>query len=170
MNTNLTENPHVSAVCEKLIQDGFRVTDEKFDQFDVIVATGQKFKISWFKTTQVNIFAVIGVADRITKEFIEAYSRITLSYSIKNNKIFPKQMYCVTASFPLLISPVVDGDAGKWVKQAFEKQLGFLEIPIILDTGNNTLLYCSKKSSWRSGYYKFLNGLIHRYFSIEIKQ
>jgi hypothetical protein len=111
----------------------------------------------------------MGVADRVTKEFIEAFSKITLSYSIKNNDVFPKQMHCVTASFPLLISSSIDDDARQWVKQKLKKQLGFLEIPIILDSGNNTLLYCDEKSSQSSGYYKFLDGLIQKYFNLEIK-
>ena len=166
---SLINNTFISAICKKLKQDGFKFNEEKFDQFDVIVASGQQFKISWFKTTQVNIFVIMGVADRVTKEFIEAFSKITLSYSIKNNDVFPKQMHCVTASFPLLISSSIDDDARQWVKQKLKKQLGFLEIPIILDSGNNTLLYCDEKSSQSSGYYKFLDGLIQKYFNLEIK-
>jgi hypothetical protein len=166
---SLIENRCISAICEKLKQDGFKFNEEKFDQFDSIVASGQQFKISWFKTTQVNIFVIMGVADRVTKEFIEAFSKITLSYSIKNNDVFPKQMHCVTASFPLLISSSIDDDARQWVNQKLKKQLGFLEIPIILDSGNNTLLYCDEKSSQSSGYYKFLDGLIQKYFNLEIK-
>jgi hypothetical protein len=166
---SLIENKCISAICEKLKQDGFKFNEEKFDQFDSIVASGQQFKISWFKTTQVNIFVIMGVADRVTKEFIEAFSKITLSYSIKNNDVFPKQMHCVTASFPLLISSSIDDDARQWAKQKLKKQLGFLEIPIILDSGNNTLLYCDEKSSQSSGYYKFLDGLIQKYFNLEIK-
>jgi hypothetical protein len=166
---SLVNNTFISAICEKLKQDGFKFNEEKFDQFDVIVASGQQFKISWFKTTQVNIFAIMGVADRVTKEFIEAYSKITLSYSIKNNDVFPKQMHCVTASFPLLISSSIDDDARQWVKVRLKKQLGFQEIPIILDSGNNTLLYCDEKSSTGSGYNKFLDSLIQKYFNLEIK-
>ena len=166
---SLINNTFISAICEKLKQDGFKFNEEKFDQFDSIVASGQQFKISWFKTTQVNIFVIMGVADRVTKEFIEAFSKITLSYSIKNNDVFPKQMHCVTASFPLLISSSIDDDARQWAKQKLKKQLGFLEIPIILDSGNNTLLYCDEKSSQSSGYYKFLDGLIQKYFNLEIK-
>lgn len=162
---SLIKSPCISAICEKLKQDGFKFKEEKFDQFDVVVASGQQFKISWFKTTQVNIFVIMGVADRVTKEFIEAYSRITLSYSIKNNDVFPKQMHCVTASFPLLISSSIDDDARQWVKVRLKKQLGFQEIPIILDSGNNTLLYCDEKASQSSGYYKFLDGLIQKYFN-----
>jgi hypothetical protein len=78
-------------------------------------------------------------------------------------------MHCVTASFPLLISSSIDDDARQWAKQKLKKQLGFLEIPIILDSGNNTLLYCDEKSSQSSGYYKFLDGLIQKYFNLEIK-
>ena len=118
-----------------------------------------------FRTTQVNIFVIMGVADRVTKEFIEAFSRITLSYSIKNNDVFPKQMHCVTVSFPLLISSSLDDDARQWVKVRLKKQLGFMEIPIILDSNNNTLLYCDEKSSRSSGYNKFLDGLIQKYFN-----
>ncbi len=162
---SLNQNTYISAICEKLKQDGFKFKDEKFDHFDSIVASGQQFKISWFKTTQVNIFAIMGVAERVTKEFIEAYSRVTLSYSIKNNNVFPKTMHCITASFPLLISSSIDDDARQWVKQRLKKQLGFLEIPIILDSGNNTLLYCNEKASRSSGYYKFLDGLIQKYFN-----
>jgi hypothetical protein len=162
---SLIKNSCISAICEKLKQDGFRFKEEKFDQLDVVVASGQQFKISWFKTTQVNIFAIMGVADKVTKEFIEAYSKIALSYSIKNNDVFPKQMHCVTASFPLLISPSIDDDARQWVKVRLKKQLGFQEIPIILDSSNNTILYCDEKSSQSSGYYKFLDGLIQKYFN-----
>ena len=166
---SLIKNRYISAICEKLKQDDFKFKDEKLDHFDSIVASGQQFKISWFKTTQVNIFVIMGAADRVTKEFIEAYSRITLSYSIKNNNVFAKHMHCVTASFPLLISSSIDDDARQWVKVRLKKQLGFLEIPIILDSGNNTLLYCNEKSSRSSRYYKFLDGLIQKYFNLEIK-
>ncbi len=166
---SLINDTFISAICEKLKQDGFKFKEEKFDQLGVIVASGQQFKISWFKTTQVNIFAIMGVVDKVTKEFIEAFSRITLSYSIKNNDIFPKQMHCVTASFPLLISSSIDNDARQWVKVRLKKQLGFQEIPIILDSGNNTLLYCDEKSSTGSSYNKFLDSLIQKYFNLEIK-
>jgi hypothetical protein len=74
-------------------------------------------------------------------------------------------MNCVTVSFPLLISPSIDDDARQWVKVRLKKQLGFQEIPIILDSGNNTLLYCDEKSSQSSGYNKFLDGLIQKYFN-----
>lgn len=165
MNTNLIENIHVSTICEKLKQDNFTFKDRKFDQFDVIVAAGQQFEMSWFKTTQINVFAILGVAERVTKEFIDAYSRIVLSYSIKNNNEFPKHMHSITASFPLLISSIIDEDARQWIRQKPKKQFGFLEIPIILDSGTNTLLYCDEKSARSSGHYKFLAGLIQKYFN-----
>ena len=161
----LIKNTHISAICEKLKQDNFKFKEEKFDHFDVIIASGQQFKISLFKTTQVNIFTIMGVAERVRKEFVDAYSKMTLSYAMKNYKIFPKQMHCFTVSFPLLISSSIDDDAREWIRQKPKSQLGFLEMPVILDSGNNTLLYCNEKSSLGSGYYKFLDGLIQKYFN-----
>jgi hypothetical protein len=38
---SLIKNTHISAICEKLKQDSFKFKDEKFDQFDSIVASGQ---------------------------------------------------------------------------------------------------------------------------------
>ncbi len=165
MDTNLNKNTHVSSICKRLKQDGFISKVEKFDHFDVIVALGQQFKMSWFKTTQVNIFAIMGVADKVTKEFVEAYSKVTLSYAMKNYKSFPKQMNSITANLPLLISSVIEDDARQWVRKKPIRQLGFLEIPIILDSTDNTLLLCDK--TYRSsGNYKFLDDLIQKYFQL----
>ncbi len=165
MDTDLTKNTNISVICEKLKQDSFRFKEEKFDYLDVLVASGQQFKMSWFKTTQVNIFAIMGVVERVSKEFAVAYSRMTLSYAMKNHKIFPKQMHNITASFPLLISSCIDDDAKQWIQQKSKSQLGFIEMPIILDSVNNTLLFCNE-SSRRSGNKKFLASLIQKYFNI----
>ncbi len=164
MNTDLMNNSHVSTICEKLKQDDFKFKEEKFDYLDVIVASGQQFKMSWFKATQINIFAIMGVVEKISMEFAVAYSRMTLSYAMKNHTIFPKQMHNITASFPLLISSCIDDDAKQWIQQKPKSQLGFLEIPVILDSGNNTLLLCNE-STRRSGNKKFLAGLIQKYFN-----
>ncbi len=165
MDTNLDNNTHISSIYEKLKQDGFTSKEEKFDHFDVIVASGQQFKMSWFKSTQVNIFAIMGVADKVTKEFVEAYSKVTLSYAMKNYKSFPKQMNSITANFPLLISSAIEEDARQWIRQRPKQQLGFLEIPIILDSTDNTLLLCDK-SYRNSGNYKFLDSLVKKYFQL----
>jgi hypothetical protein len=165
METNLNKNTHISSIYEKLKQDGFTSKEEKFDHFDVIVAAGQQFKMSWFKATQVNIFAIMGVADKVTKEFVEAYSKVTQSYAMKNYKSFPKQMNSITVNFPLLISSTIEDDARQWIRRKLQSQLGFHEIPIILDTNNNNLLLCDK--TYRSsGNYKFFDSLIQKYFQL----
>lgn len=166
MQTNLNKNSYVSLICNRLKQDGFIFKEEKFDHFDVIISLGQQFKMSWFKTTQVNIFAIMGVADRVTQAFVEAYSKVTLSYAMKNYKSFPKQMNSLTANFPLLISSVVEDDARRWIQQKPKHQLGFIAMPIIIDSSDNTLLLCDK--TYRcSGNYKFLDSLIQKYFELK---
>jgi hypothetical protein len=121
--------------------------------------------MSWFKATQVNIFVIMGVANKVTKEFAEAYSKVTLSYAMKNYKSFPRQMNSITANFPILISSTIEDDARQWIRQRPRHQLGFLEMPIILDSTDNTLLLCDK--TYRSsGNYKFLNSLIQKYFQL----
>ena len=164
MNTDLMKNSHVSAICEKLKQDDFKFKEEKFDYLDILIATGQQFNMSWYKSTQINIFAIMGVVERVGREFAEAYSRMALSYTMKNYKDFPKQMYNITASFPLLISSCIDDDVKQWIQQKPKSQLGFIEMPVILDSGNNTLLLCDE-STRRSGNKKFLAALIQKYFN-----
>ncbi len=164
MNTDLMKNSHVSAICEKLKQDNFKFKEEKFDYLDVIVATGSQFNMSWFKSTQINIFAIIGVVEKISMEFAEAYSKMTLSYTMKNYKSVPKHMNNITASFPLLISSCIDDDVKQWIQKKPKSQLGFLEMPVILDSSNNSLLLCNE-SDRRSGSKKFLAGLITKYFN-----
>ncbi len=165
MDIDLNKNTHVSSICDRLKQDGFISKEEKFDHFDVIVALGQQFKMSWFKSTQVNTFAIMGVAEKVTKEFVEAYSKVTLSYAMKNYKSFPKQMNSITVNFPLLISSTIEDDATQWIRRRPKHQLGFLEMPIILDTNDNTLLLCEK--TYRgSGNYKFLDSFVQKYFQL----
>ncbi len=106
----------------------------------------------------------MGVVEKISMEFAVAYSRMTLSYAMKNHKVFPKQMNYITASFPLLISSCIDDDVKQWIQQKPKSQLGFHEIPVILDTDNKTLLFCNE-STRRSGNKKFLAALIQKYFS-----
>jgi hypothetical protein len=158
------KDSNVSVICEKLKQDGFKFKEEKFDYLDVLLATGSQFNMSWFKTTQINIFAFMGVVEKVSMEFAEAYSRMTLSYAMKNHTIFPKHMNNITASFPLLISSCIDDDAKQWIQQKPKSQLGFHGIPIILDSGNNALLLCNQ-STRHSGNKKFLTGLIQKYFN-----
>ena len=165
MNTDLMKNAHVSAICEKLKQDNFQFKEEKFDYLDVLLATGSQFNMSWLKTTQINIFAFIGVVEKVSMEFAVAYAKMTLSYAMKNHTIFPKQMYNITASVPILISSCIDDDAKQWIQQKPKSQLGFHEIPVILDSGNNALLLCNK-STRHSGNKKFLAGLIQKYFNL----
>ena len=165
MDTDLTKNTNISVICEKLKQDNFRFKEEKFDYLDVLLATGVQYNMSWLKTTQVNIFTFMGVVEKISMEFAVAYSRMTLSYAMKNHKNFPKHMNNITASFPLLISSFIDDDAKQWIQQKPKSQLGFLEIPVILDSGNNTLLLCNE-STRSSGNKKFLAGLIQKYFNL----
>ncbi len=165
MNTKLMENTHVSVICEQLKQDDFKFKEEKFDYLDVLLATGVQYNMSWLKTTQVNIFTFMGVVEKISMEFAVAYSRMTLSYAMKNHKIFPKQMNNITVCFPLLISSCIDDDAKQWIQQKPKSQLGFHEMPIILDTDNKTLLFCNE-SNRRSGNKKFLAGLIQKYFNL----
>ena len=165
MNTDLMKNAHVSAICEKLKQDNFEFKEEKFDYLDVLLATGSQFNMSWLKTTQINIFVFIGVVEKVSMEFAVAYAKMSLSYAMKNHTIFPKQMYNITASVPILISSCIDDDAKQWIQQKPKSQLGFLEIPVILDSGNNALLLCNE-STRNSGNKKFLAGLIQKYFNL----
>lgn len=158
------KNSQVSTICEKLKQDDFKFKEEKFDYLDVIVATGSQFNMSWFKSTQINIFAIIGVVEKISMEFADAYSKMALSYTMKNYKRIPKHMNNITASFPLLISSYIDDDAKQWIQQKPKSQLGFLEMPVIVDSGNNALLFCNE-STRRSGNKKFLAELITKYFN-----
>ncbi len=165
MDTNLVDNSYISAICEKLKQDDFRFKEEKFDYLDVLVASGQQFNMSWYKSSQVNIFAIMSVVEKVSLEFAVAYAKMTLSYAMKSYKIFPKQMNNITASFPLLISSCIDEDAKRWILQKPKSRLGFLEMPVILDSNNNTLLLCNE-STRRSGNKKFLAGLIQKYFNL----
>ncbi len=164
MDTDLMKEPHVSVICKQLKQDDFKFKEEKFDYLDVLLATGTQFNMSWLKTTQINIFAFMGVVEKVSMEFAVAYSRMTLSYAMKNHSIFPKHMNNITVSFPILLSPCIDDDAKQWIQQNPKSQLGFHERPIILDTDNNTLLLCNE-SSRRSGNKKFISSLIQKYFS-----
>ncbi len=164
MKTNLTEDSNISAICEQFKQDDFKFKEEKFDYLDVLLATGVQYNMSWLKTTQVNIFAFMGVVEKISMEFADAYSRMTLSYAMKNHKNFPKHMNNITASFPLIISSYIDDDAKQWIQKKPKSQLGFIEMPVILDTDNNSLLFCDE-STRRSGNKKFLATLIQKYFN-----
>lgn len=166
MNIILKENVYVSAICKQLKRDEFKFKEEKFDYLDVLIATGVQYNMSWLKTTQVNIFTFMGVVEKISMEFAVAFSRMALSYAMKNHKNFPKQMNNITVSFPLLISSFIDEDAKQWIQQKPKSQLGFHEIPVILDTDNNTLLF-PNESTRRSGNKKFLSTLIQKYFSIQ---
>ena len=80
MNTDIIiKDSNVLAICEQLKQDDFRFKEEKFDYLDVLLATGVQYNMSWLKTTQVNIFAFMGVVEKISMEFADAYSRMTLA-------------------------------------------------------------------------------------------
>ncbi len=164
MDTDLMKESHVSVICEQLKQDDFKFKEEKFDYLDVLLATGSQFNMSWLKTTQINIFAFMGVVEKVSMEFAVAYSRMTLSYAMKNHTDFPKHMNNITASFPLLISSCIDDDAKQWIQQRPKSQLGFIEMPVILNTDNNSLLLCNE-STRRSGNKKFLSTLIQKYFN-----
>jgi len=164
MNIDPMKDPNILAICDQLKQDDFKFKEQKFDYLDVLLATGIQFNMSWFKSTQINIFAFMGVVEKISMEFALAYSKMTLSYAMKNHSTIPKHMNNITVSFPLLLSSCIDDDAKQWIQQGPKSQLGFIEMPIILDTENNDVLLCNK-STRRSGNKKFLATIVQKYFN-----
>ncbi len=161
----MINNNHVTNIFERLKQDDFKFVNETIGQFDVTVAMKKQFHISWFTIKQMNIFAIMGIADRVSKEIIHSFSKTALEYAKNTNTGFSRSMHSIVVSFSLLISSSIDDDARQWVQKKPGKHFRLFEIPIILDSRNNTLLFYSKTAGRSSSYYKFFQNFIQKYFN-----
>jgi len=162
MIKNMDQNTYLKTVYEKLRQDGFELTKDKINEFDVVVATKKQFKLSWF-ATQMNIFAIMGVANNVSKSVIGNFSKISLDYAIKKKKGLPRGLQAGVVSFALLVSLNVNEDAKQWVQQRPKKHFAAFEMPVIFDLRINELYYYDKTPIFGAIYYKSFRSFIEKY-------
>ena len=167
----MDQNTYLKTVYDKLRRDGFELSNDKIHEFDVVVA--KKFKF----TKQMNIFAIMGDANNISKDVIENFSKISLDYTLKvldylEVKLFvplvgetrTRIMEAAVGSFALLVSSNIDEDAKQWVQQRPKKHFAAFEIPVIFDLKKNEIYHYKKTPIWGAIHYRFFRNFIKKYF------
>ncbi len=157
------ENNYYSLVSDRLKQDGFKIVHETIENQNVLIATNQQFRMSWF-ATQLNFFVIVGIAEHVTASNISSFSQASINYSIKQNTGLPRGLQSGVVSFSALISPSIDSDAKAWVQQLPKKHFAAFEIPVLIDSSKNEILFCTKTPMWGFIYYGFFRDFIRKYF------
>jgi hypothetical protein len=106
----------------------------------------------------------MGMSDKVSKETISTFSKSALDYVKRNKKELPKTMKSVLFCFSLLISPVIEDEARQWVLQKPPNHFRLFEMPLLLDSHNNTLFSYRKTVGRQSSHYRFLQELVQKYF------
>jgi transcriptional regulator with XRE-family HTH domain len=160
---DIDQNTYFEIVHEKLRQDKFVLRNDNIDGLNVVVATKQEFQLLWFGT-QMNIFAIMGYADNISREVIESFSRHAIDYAIKNNHGLPLGFLSCVTSFALLVSSGIDEDAKQFVQGSYKKHFAAFEMPVLFNVKSKELLYYRDTPFWGSIYYKFFRDFIEKVF------
>lgn len=157
------QNTYFEIVYEKLRQDKFVLTNDKIDDFNVVIATKKEFQLLWFGT-QMNIFVIMGSSNNISKDVIENFSKHAIDYAIKNNQGLPLGFLSCVTSFALLVSSSIDEDAKKFVQESSKKHFAAFEMPVLFNLKSKELLYYRSTPLWGSIYYKFFRDFIEKFF------
>jgi len=160
---DIDQNTYFEIVHEKLRQDKFVLRNDKLDGLNVVVATKQEFQLLWFGT-QMNIFVIMGVSDRVSREVIENFSKHAIDYAIKNNHGLPLGFLSCVTSFALLVSSSIDEDAKQFVQGSYKKHFAAFEMPVLFNVKSKELFYYRDTPFWGSIYYKFFRDFIEKFF------
>ncbi len=160
---DIDQNTYFEIVHEKLRRDKFVLRNDNIDGLNVVVATKQEFQLLWFGT-QMNIFAIMGYADNISREVIESFSRHAIDYAIKNNHGLPLGFLSCVTSFALLVSSGIDEDAKQFVQGSYKKHFAAFEMPVLFNVKSKELFYYRDTPFWGSIYYKFFRDFIEKFF------
>jgi len=136
----MQHNTYLENIYEKLRKNDFELRDSIVNNTEVVTATRKQVKLSWLTPTKMNFFVAIGVVDHISKEMIESFSEISLSYAIRTEK-GPRGLNSAVASFAVLVSSNVDEDAALWAQQGPKTHFAAIEMPVISDRKTNKLCY-----------------------------
>ncbi|MCP5006055.1 MAG: hypothetical protein GY941_19270 [Planctomycetes bacterium] len=160
----MSNTDYARSIFERFRQEDFYLSNESLGLFDVTVAMKAMFNSSWFTTDQMNVFVVMGMSDKVSRETVESFSKCAMDYTKSHKKELPKTMKSVTICFSLMISPVIEDEARQWVMQKPPSRFRTFEVPVLLDSRNNTMFYYRKTVGRHSTHYRFLLELIQKYF------
>jgi hypothetical protein len=154
---------YLKMVKSKLKKEGFKVNNLKINKYDFIIATKKEFK-SKSLANDVNVFAVVGGSDKISKEIIEDYSKRSMAYALEQNEGLPSEVQSGVVSFALLTSFEIDDEAREWVEDRPDQNFTPFEMPIITDLKKNEVYYYDKTPVWGEIYNDFFKDFIKNHF------
>jgi hypothetical protein len=153
MATIISDTPYVKVIQERLQNDGFELSQTTIVNMPALVATTTEFKASWF-ATQLNIFIVVGVADRVEENTINSFSKSAIEFALQHYGGPRRGMQTGVVCFALLITPSIDEKAKLWVMQRPRKHFAAFEMPCLLDTSTNNLYFYQQTPIWGFIYYR----------------
>ena len=155
---------HAERIFARFKQDEFDLINESMDLFDVTVATKTLFNNSWFMTNQMNVFVIMGSIECVSRDTVHTFTEMALDYARKRRKEFSRTVKSVTACYSILISPSIEDEARKWVLQKPCNHFRLFELPVLLDSLNNSLFYYRKTVGREPTHYRFLQDFVQKYF------
>jgi hypothetical protein len=153
-SVSIKENDYINKVIERITKDGFEIIDATILDQDVKIGTSSKFKLTWF-ATKLYIFVIMKYKDRITRDYIKQFSKMSLDYAIDHKVGLPRGLQAGMVAFSLLYSEKVDEEAIKWVQKPPSKHFAAMEFPVIFDLNDNEIYYLEKTPAWGAIYYGF---------------
>ncbi|MDR4497097.1 MAG: hypothetical protein MRK02_04110 [Candidatus Scalindua sp.] len=112
----------------------------------------------------MNVFVIMGTAERVSRDTVHTFSEMALDYARKNRKEFHRTVKSVAACYPLLISPSIEDEARKWVLQKPCNHFRLFGFPVLLDSLNNSLFFYRKTVGREPTHYRFLQDFVQKYF------
>lgn len=147
-----------------------RVTDNynnllsaEIGDYKTDVMYDEKFECKWF-ATKFKMFSFINYSNHVSKEIIEAYSKICFEYSRKNYKGVPRGLQNGFVSFSVIASENIEEDAIRFAQARPSKHFSAFEMPIIYDLNKKSLYYYVDTPMWGRIYYKYFREYIERNF------
>ena len=120
----------------------------------------KKFRWTWF-ATQLNTFIIIGRTNNpVDKHTIESFSSDCLTYSLKNNKGWPRGLQAAVGSIAILQARSYNSSAIGFCENLTKKHWGAFEIPVLYDITQHKTIRYKKQPLWGKIYFPFFSKTI----------
>ncbi|HYV91489.1 MAG TPA: hypothetical protein VE978_06890 [Chitinophagales bacterium] len=146
---------------ESILKDeNIYLGQEIIDGIQCSIGYIKKFK--WTRlATQLNTFIIIGSTNHIIdKQVIENFSKSCFTYSLKNNKGWPRGLQAAVGSISILQGKLIEKDAIEFCERTSKKHWSAFEIPVLYNIDQRKCFRFTTNPLWGAIYFPFFGKTI----------